>query len=193
MKLLFLACIMALTMNAQTFNGVSIGGTVEAPTLVNQSGKAVMAYVVQRFDTNNVNTVTTVPHVYDLIRGLPVQGPLGMIFGMRRGIVDHNTGKMVEEGDVIRWELKAVVFADGTHYGTNFTQLSQMFSNFRSFARSLQDRGPTTWRATFNGMNRTIPRNDQEGIVYALSGLPESEWEEAITRVASLPDIVKGK
>lgn len=185
----FLIALCCVAM-AQDINGISIGGTLDNPTLVNNSGKAVIAYVVQKFDTNGVNTVSTVPHVYNLVRGVPIQGPLGMMFGIQRSTVNHNTGQHLVEGDTIRWEIKGVVFADGSHYGTNFSQLARMFGNFRQFARNLQAQGRANWHATVGGLNAPIPTNDQQAIAYALSGLPESDWDAAVGRLSALPDVV---
>jgi hypothetical protein len=209
MKTLVLGIALCLTAMAQDFHGVSIGGTTEAPTLENIGGKPVMAYTVKRHTTSGMSRTTTVPDVHFLVRGAPLSGPLGLFIGVHKGYVDHVTGKLMDEGDVTKWELVAVLFADGSFYGPSayFNELSGIFYNFRSFARDLQLAGPTSWAATLNRtgtMIESLPKSGpisvnvnlmqaQEELSKAFLGLPAGELATAVQRVAALPDVVEGK
>jgi hypothetical protein len=188
---------------AQNFNGVSIGGTLDVPTLVNQSNpkRGVMAYVVQRFDTNNINRVSTVPDVPSLVRGQGISnGMLGIWTRFTKGYVNPVTGRQIMEGDVTAWVLKAVLFSDGTYYGdpNEFARLKQMFANFRSFARALAEAGPTKWDAMiqqaiggpFDLADRNLMK-DRVGLAENLKELG-SGMGAGIARVAELPDVVRG-
>jgi len=100
-----------------------------------------------------------------------------------------------------------VLFADGRHYGDFFEKLEGLFYNFRSFARDLQYRQPAERRATLERTSKLIESlqsvapasrdfqsmQDQEELAKTFLFLPESDLEAAINRVASLPDVVKGK
>jgi hypothetical protein len=190
-------------MGQNTFHGLSIGGTPEAPTIVNNSSAPVIAYVVQRFTTTGVNPTFIVQDFYSLVRGLPI-GPLGIFIGLRKGVIDRATGKITAEGNPIRYELKAVLFSDGTHFGSDFDAISRIFYNVRNFAREMQYTLTGDRRTTLERESRAVQSirsgpvsvgfptlKDRSEMATALLDLPESEWEVAIARVASLPNVNK--
>jgi hypothetical protein len=49
LKMLILLCIMAVAMNAQDFRGVSIAGTADDPTIVNNSDHAVVGWTLKQY------------------------------------------------------------------------------------------------------------------------------------------------
>jgi hypothetical protein len=204
LKMLTLACIMAGAMNAQDFHGVSIGGTAESPTLVNNSGALVMAYSVRRVTSNNLNRVFDVADIASLVRGEPVQGALGLYTGLQQHRVNHTTGQMVAEGDAVRWELKGVMFSDGRYYGNDvsFKVFQKLFTNLRAYAQQLQQTSDqrASLEKAFNfkliGLMARVDAQqstDRQALARNLLSLTEAEWPAAIGRVSALPDVVKGE
>jgi hypothetical protein len=154
---------------AAAFHGVTLGGTLAAPTLTNNTDKALYGYVL------NVHSVTTPYHVPK--PNVKVTGPDdfilttdyththwvfssdriaytggikpgetqsvgGMVLGVVTGIVDPVTKELVMEGTKDSMTLKGVLFEDGTFFGDDigFERLSSMVYLYRSYARDLQYR-----------------------------------------------------
>jgi hypothetical protein len=63
----------ASAMSAQDFHGLSIGGTVQAPTIVNHSDKPIIGYAVQRVTTTGLNALVSVVNFHSLAVGKAIQ------------------------------------------------------------------------------------------------------------------------
>ena len=135
----------ALTMSAQPFNGVTIGGSVNRPTILNQSDKPVIGYAVQRITTTGINPVSAMLNLNSLATGKPMQPGeerwLGLFSGFRSNRLQPGVGSTSgDEGEPVSYELKAVLFADGTFFGPEevFLDFSGIISTMRSLARDTQ-------------------------------------------------------
>lgn len=203
-RTLLLFAVLSCAAMAQTFNGVSLGGSTDWPTISNQSSphKDLMAYVVQKLDSNHINRINTMIDLPALLAGKSIQdGQLGLWVGVTRNSVDHTTGKMIEEGDVIGWVLKGVLFVDGTFYGdpNEFTRLQKVFAEMARFGKALQAASPTQWPAMLGkAINGPFASEDQNNIqidgniANNLLAL-QTGMKLPIDRLAALPAVVKGQ
>jgi hypothetical protein len=146
MKTLLIACIMAAAMNAQDFHGVSIGGT-DAATITNNSAKPLMGWVMERITTTGCNPLFHDVDYGALTKGTslqPGQSVTRQMIGVHtfRCRVKGSTGtaSVVNEGDVVSWQILAVLFTDGTFYGPDdlFQKMSSDITGVRSMARDMQ-------------------------------------------------------
>ena len=204
MKLLVCFLALSYVAMAQNLNGVSLGGTTDWPTIANGSSphKDLMAYVVQKLDTNHINRVNTMIDLPALLAGKSIQdGQLGLWVGVTHQTVNHITGQMILEGDVTGWVLKGVLFTDGTFYGesSEFTRIQKVFAEMRSFGQALQAADPALWpimlnkamSGPFNTTDRdkmNIDGNLAENLLALKTGM-----KLPIDRLAALPNVVKGQ
>lgn len=201
-KTLFAFAVLACAGMAQTFNGVSLGGSTDWPTISNASSphKDLMAYVVQKLDTNQINRIHTLINLPDLLAGKPIKdGQLGLWVGVTKSSVNPKTGQLITEGDVTGWVLKGVLFTDGTFYGdpNEFTRLQKVFGEMKAFGQTLQAANPTQWSAMLNkaltgpfaDMNKAqIDAQIAQNLLALTTGM-----KLPIDRLAALPDVVKGQ
>ena len=187
---------MALAMSAQTLNGVTVGGTIENPTIINKSSKPVMGYAIYRH-TANGRFLKVVMDVDSIANNTPIafgeeRSALGLAGSFRSGS---------EGREVSGYSLAAVLFSDGTFTGPD--EMLQIFSSrlyeLRSAARDTQylpdkyrimedDRRALLREAKVNtrtSLSHTLL------VIRELKGEPEAE--AALARLANLPDVTKGE
>lgn len=183
-------------MSAQTFNGVTVGGTVENPTIINKGSKPVMGYAIWR-DTRNGRSLKVVMDIDSLANGTPMgAGEERSALGLAGSFRSRSEGK-----EVLGYSLAAVLFSDGTFKGPeNMLQIfSRNLSELRSLARDTQyradkyllmedDRRALLKEAKVN--NRTSLAHTLL-VIRELKGEPEAE--AALARLVGLPDVVKGE
>jgi hypothetical protein len=197
-------------MNAHTLNGVRVGGTPDRPSLINQSDKPIIGYAVQRVTDIGVNPVLSVVLFGWVAAGKAIQPgeeqTLGLVAFHSRGL----DGTERPKSTTLRYDLKAVLFADGEFQGDNdeaFQDFSQKVSTVRTLALDAQyDQNKYQTLAQYNiaalleGLRNASPDvfaieaktaaatiileiHDQNG---------EQEGNAAIERLAALPGITKG-
>jgi hypothetical protein len=209
MRFLFLACVTAFVVNAQGFNGVSIGGTPAAPVIVNHSRQAIYGYGIKRLTSNGVNHTFSVFSSTQIVQGHPI-GPgeehaPGLFLGIISNGFDPVTKKEIPEGDVVGYTLTGVLFADGTFLGDDrgYEDLSEMLYMARSYARDMQYQGDKENALRRDAESATPPRGGSGAewqhrktlaTLFLGEGLKgRDERDRAIARVAALPDVRRGR
>jgi hypothetical protein len=209
-----LCIIIATAMSAQTFNGVTMGGTATRPTILNQSDKPIMGYAVQRTTTTGIDPVFSVVDLQSLTTGEPIQP------GEERWLGPFNVVRVSsmsrDKGEPISHELKGVLFTDGTYCGLDFLfpDFSSRISTVRSLARDAQCAGEDKYtilaqhKVAFADPQTILkamrtPSVDSRALAlrYNMAGIilsirdtsGEQEAEAALARLAALPDVVKGE
>jgi hypothetical protein len=211
---------MALTMSAQpTFNGVTLGGAAGSPTIINRSDKPVLGYALQRHPITSYNPVLMVVDLGSLATGKLIQPGEGRTlwpFNIRSVSLSGN-----EEEETISYELKAVLFADGTFYGPDsiFLDFSYRVTTARSLALNMQYSGQDKYRlleqekqamprALLDALRRGAPVRPETSQDFQnlevrmqmsnlLLGIRDSKGDEAVDaalgRIAALPDVQRGE
>jgi len=207
---------MAIAMNAQDFHGVSIGGTVEAPTIVNSSDKPAIGYAVERITSNGINHLFTRISLENIALGTQLmpgtERPIAQtILGITKSVIDHTTGKFTDEGTPLSYELRAVLFADGTYVGMDslFDEFSGIVSRIRSLARDIQyladkyavleqERGSyDAWvKSPHKASVDVAMLRDRSDMAVVLLGIKyfygEGGADVALAWIAALPEVTKG-
>ena len=192
MKMFMLILALSPSLMAQNFNGVSIGGTPQEPTIVNHSWKAIMGYAL------NPNNGARIKVIFDdswianneLIAPGEERSALGLAGSFHRGSLAE-----------ARYTLFAVLFADGTVIGTEavLRDFSNKIALSRSIARDMQyQQDKYTVMAAdrkelFQGnrLNHRMLMSHTLLTIKETSG--EAEAEAAISRLASIPDVTVEK
>jgi hypothetical protein len=158
-----LLCILAPTMSAQDFHGVTVSGAGGRYTIVNHSTKPLIGYAIQGHTTTGpkpvfgyVHTTTGLRPIFGRVdfgswaAGKPMQPGeerhVAMFSGFSRArLVRVGTATAYEEEtadkeEVLSYELTSVLFADGTFYGPDdvFDDFSKQIYTARSMARDTQ-------------------------------------------------------
>lgn len=60
-------------MSPQTSSGVRVGGTVERPSMINQSDKPMLGYSIQRITDSGNNAIVTAVGFHRLAAGKAIQ------------------------------------------------------------------------------------------------------------------------
>ena len=197
-------------MNAQTFDGVGVGGTVERPSIINQSDKPIIGYCVQRITDDGVNPVSSVVLFHWVAAGKAIQPgqeqPFGLLAPFRPCGLGGNERT---ESTTLRYELKAVLFADGEFQGDDeiFNDFSRRISAVKNLAIDAQyDQNKHQTLAQYNvaallkglrnasqDINMLEAKMTAAGIILKIRDKKgEQEAEAAIGRLAALPEITKG-
>ena len=187
---------------AQDFHGVTVSGAGGGYTIVNHSPKPVMGYAIQRNTTAGPGSVSSVVDLGSWAAGKPIEP------GEERPLERFNVVRVSDEGETIGYELKAVLFADGTFFGPEsiFQNFSDTMSTVRSLARDVQysenkynilaqHKAAFSDRETILKAMRT-PSVDsclRTNMAHVILGIRDSrgeqEAEAALARLAALPDI----
>jgi hypothetical protein len=123
-----------MAMSAQTFNGVRVGGNSLRPSIVNRSDKPLIGYVGQRIGDSGYGPVASVVDFDSLAVGKAIQP------GEEHPLDQFNVIRIASsgqaEGALLRYDLNAVLFADGEFYGPDeiFQDFSERISTVRSLA-----------------------------------------------------------
>jgi hypothetical protein len=177
----------------------------------------VIEYAVERITDNGINHLFTRLSLDSIALGTPLmpgtERPMAsMIRGMTKSVIDPNTGQFTDEGKPLRYELRAVLFADGTYYGIEglFVEFSGNVANIRSMARDTQcladkytaveqERGAfNAWvkspkKASIDVTALNLRSNIADIVLTIKAHDGEDGAEAAIARIAALPDVVKGE
>jgi hypothetical protein len=125
-------------MSAQTFNGVRVGGTGSRFTIINESDKPIIGYALQRIADSGYDPVVSVVDFHSLAVGKAIQP------GEEHPLARFNVIRIASRGQTksttLGYELKAVLFADGTFYGPDsiFLDFSERISAVRRLALGVQ-------------------------------------------------------
>jgi hypothetical protein len=213
---------MACAMNAQDFHGISIGGTLQAPTIVNHADKAVYAYVlVISKDTTRTdyNTGEQVPYTLTyvvfssdriILRGGIKPGeelPVGfMILGVEYSHLDPVTKQFIPAGNTTGYKLTGVLFSDGTFYGNDveLQRLTGAVALYRNYARKMQNDADrerqmdADSRLEYQQMASMPPelqpiRTLAATIIMVRNNEGPGEMNKALARIADIPELRKGQ
>jgi hypothetical protein len=203
-------------MNAQDFHGVSIAGTLNSPTIKNASeNQSVIGYTIIRHTDNGIDVPWLVMDVSWIAKGNPI-GPgsersmLGMGIGFKMEYLGPDK-TWQREGEPTSYELTGVLFSDGTFSGTDvaWAGMSAHYAKVRSVARDIQATEDkyaamaNTPRMTARSAITSMANGDAESLnsrkamsnillkIRADKGEPESD--RGLSRLASLPDMVRGE
>lgn len=190
---------------AQDFNGVTLGGAVDRPTIVNNSRKPVMGWIVAQNTTNGarVNVVLDmsqiakndpIPPGGERLSGLHHDPNTGHAGGLRSRALDQ------PEDLVLGYTLVAVLFADGSYIGPDQWRevFSERIAQWRSTARDTQylSEKYQLLEEERRRLFRTGRRSPSSAMAIVLLAIRdtkgEAEAEAALARLASLPE-VKGE
>jgi hypothetical protein len=193
-------------MNAQDFHGVSIGGTVDAPTIVNNSDRPAIGYAVERITDSGYGPVVTVVDFPSLAVGNAIQP------GKEQPLARFNVIRIASRGQTksttLGYELRAVLFADGTFYGPDsiFLDFSERISAVRRLALGVQH-DPNKYRTLAKHLlspleilrrlrTATLDRRSLEPYSTVASTIldirnrqGEQEAEASLQRLAALPEV----
>jgi hypothetical protein len=133
MKLLFLACIMALAMSAQTLTGlsehkVSLAGSPDSPFVVNSTGKSIVGYVLIETHSNgevSIDMTMCNPTTVPLLEGLPIGPGANNKAPNKAAKPVHRDGTPVVISSAV---LDSVLFADGELVGPNKADIFKLIS-----------------------------------------------------------------
>ena len=223
---------MALAMSAQDFHGVTVSGSSGRYTIVNHSTKPVLGYAMQGHTTTGPKPVFGYVHTTTGLRpiaghvdfgswaaGKPMQPGderhLAMLSGfssakpVRVGTATAWEEITADKEEILSYELTAVLFADGTFYGTDdvFADFSKQIDTARSLARdtrNLEDKYTALEQDEFlKAMRRVNASTDIQALLHRANvafailrirdAQGESEAEAALGRLAALPDVTRGE
>jgi hypothetical protein len=198
-------------MSAQTeFNGVTLDGVPYRPIIINQSDKPILGYALQHHRTIGISPVQVVVDIARLTMGELIQP------GEERALFYTATGTGEEiQMQITGYELKAVLFADGTFYGPDsiLSEFSSKISIARSLALEMQNAGHDKYqvlehnRQTMTRLldvmckgahagNRDFGEVDLRSLIARLlwicNNKGEQEADAALARIASLPGVTRG-
>ena len=225
MKASILLCILAGDMSAQAFNGVTLRRVANRFTITNQSTKPILGYTLER--NTRISPTQSVVDIGSLAIGKLLQPGEERTFYMFGGLRSvTSSGKSVspsgnEEEEAFNYELMAVLFADGTFYGSDsiLLEFSSMISIARSLALDMQyaaqdkyllleqdkqagprlildalRKGPPVRPGTSQDLQKAELRMQMSNaLLWIRDSKGYEEVEAALARIAALPDIVKGE
>jgi hypothetical protein len=184
--LIFITFLFAGVASAQISN-VSVGGDPLRPTLINHSGKPIIAYQIQRKTSNGINSTFFIVDIDSIATGELIQpreersigpftgNPIAIAFTSPESRGGH-------EGEPVGYKLMAVLFADGTLHGQNFARFQRELSVLRRIGLINVGDLENPKGEFHSGVAKVILRiRDEKG---------EGEAIAALRRFASLPEVM---
>jgi hypothetical protein len=135
--------------------GVSLEGLVDNPSVVNTSGKAILAYTVWFRNAQGRGPLGIILETQDLRHGIVRTGP----------VPDSGIRSQTNTGPIVEARLDAVAFGDGqfvgVDWGQNFAMLAAIIDAERSLGQGMLD-GKISWGQieSWAKERKAYPRNE---------------------------------
>jgi hypothetical protein len=196
--LIFITFLFAGVASGQMGN-VSIGADLLRPTLVNHSENAIIGYVIQKKTAAGVNSTFRVFDIEAIAAGRLIQpgeeGPIGPVVENLENPLAIAVPRGAE-GNIQQWrmapaigyKLMAVLFSDGTFYGSSAT-----FVTFQIRMAALRRVGRIGLNVkALEDTKGEIGLAAAKVILQILNQKGKAEAEAALSRLASLPQVTRG-